>query len=70
MVALTRINHQEIVVNCDLIEHVEAHPDTVVTLTNGQKIMVLETPKEIVDHVIAFRAKVRHAAQLLESIAE
>ena len=58
MIRLTRINHQEIVLNADLIEHMEANPDTVITLTNGQKMMVLETPEKVVERVIAFRRRI------------
>ena len=52
------MNHQEIVVNSDLIEHVESTPDTVLTLTTAQKIRVLEDVNEVVDRVIEFRRKI------------
>ena len=42
MIPLTRLNHIPLVLNSDLIEHIEITPDTVITLTTGQKIMVLE----------------------------
>jgi flagellar protein FlbD len=58
MIHLTRINRVPLVLNSDLIEHVEATPDTVISLTTGQKILVLETPGEIVDRVIQFRRSV------------
>ncbi len=58
MIQLTRINHQEITVNSDLIEHIEATPDTVLALTTGQKLMVLESPSEIVRRVIDFRRRI------------
>jgi flagellar protein FlbD len=58
MIYLTRINHLSLVLNSDLIEHIEATPDTVISLTTGQKIIVLETPAEIVDRVIKFRQAV------------
>lgn len=58
MIHLTRINRVPLVLNSDLIEHVEATPDTVISLTTGQKILVLETPSEIVDRVIQFRRSV------------
>ena len=58
MIQLTRINHQQIMVNSDLIEHIEATPDTVLALTTGQKLMVLESPAEIVRRVIAFRRQI------------
>ena len=55
MIHLTRINRVPLVLNSDLIEHVEATPDTVISLTTGQKILVLESPNEIVDRVVQFR---------------
>ena len=55
MIQLTRINHTPVVLNSDLIEHIEATPDTVISLTNGQKLMVREPVEEIVNKVIAFR---------------
>ena len=58
MIRLTKINHVDVVINSDLIEHIETTPDTVLTLTSGQKIMVLESPDEIVDRVVAFRKRI------------
>ncbi len=55
MIRLTRLNHIPLILNADLIEHIDMTPDTVVTLTSGQKLMVLESADEIVDKVIAFR---------------
>ncbi len=55
MIKVTRLNHSALILNSDLIEHIEITPDTVITLTSGQKFMVLESPQEIVEQVIAFR---------------
>jgi flagellar protein FlbD len=55
MIKLTRLNHVPLIVNADLIEHVEVTPDTVVALTTGQKFMVLESAEEVVEKVIQFR---------------
>jgi len=55
MIQLTRLNHAPLILNADLIEHVEATPDTVVALTNGRKFMVLESAEEVVNKVIEFR---------------
>jgi len=55
MIRLTRLNHIPLVLNSDLIEHIEMTPDTVITLTTGQKIMVLEAAVEVVERVVAFR---------------
>ena len=43
MIKLTRFNDSIVIVNSDLIEFVEATPDTIVTLTTGQKIIIKET---------------------------
>jgi flagellar protein FlbD len=58
MIALTRLNHVPVVVNSDLIEHIEVTPDTVVALTTGQKILVLESSEEIVERVVQFRRRI------------
>jgi flagellar protein FlbD len=58
MIRLTRINHRPLVVNCDLIEHVETTPDTVITMTTGQKFVVLESVDEVIQQVIHFRRSV------------
>ncbi len=55
MIRVTRLNHVPLVLNSDLIEHIETTPDTVISLTNGQKIVVLETAGELVRRVIQFR---------------
>ena len=61
MIRLTRINRIPLVVNSDLIEHVEVTPDTVVSLTTGQKFIVLESADEVIDRVIRFRQAIhRH----------
>lgn len=58
MIRLTRLNSQPITVNSDLIKFVESNPDTVITLVNGDKILVHETSAEVVERVIAFRRAV------------
>ena len=55
MIELTRLNHVPLILNSDLIEHIEVTPDTVITLTTEQRFLVLESPEEVVQKVIAFR---------------
>jgi len=62
MIRLTRLNRVPLVVNSDLIEHIETTPDTVIALTTGQKFMVLETPDQVVDRVVAFRRAIHQDA--------
>ena len=58
MIRLTRLNHLPVVLNSDLIEHIEETPDTVITLTSGQIVRVLETADEVVDRVVVFRRRI------------
>ncbi|HZU27375.1 MAG TPA: flagellar FlbD family protein [Bryobacteraceae bacterium] len=58
MIRLTRINHIPLVLNSDLIDHVEVTPDTVVSLTTGQKFMVLESADQVIDRVVDFRRRI------------
>jgi len=58
MIHVTRLNHTPVVLNSDLIEQVEMTPDTVISLTTGQKIMVLESSDEIVERVLNFRRSI------------
>jgi flagellar protein FlbD len=55
MIRLTRINRVPLVLNSDLIEHMEATPDTVIALTTGQKLVVLESADQVIQKVIEFR---------------
>ncbi|MEP7363700.1 MAG: flagellar FlbD family protein [Acidobacteriota bacterium] len=55
MIQLTRLNQQQLVLNSDLIEHIESTPDTVITLTTGAKFMVRESADEIIRLVAEFR---------------
>jgi flagellar protein FlbD len=55
MIRLTRLNQAPLMINSDLIEHVETTPDTVVSLTTGQKFIVLESADEILSRVVEFR---------------
>ena len=57
MIRVTRINHRPLILNSDLIEHMETTPDTVISLTNGQKYVVLETAEDIVELVVEFRRR-------------
>jgi len=55
MIHLTRLNHIPFAVNSDLIEQIEMTPDTVITLTTGQKFMVRENADEVIHRIVQFR---------------
>jgi flagellar protein FlbD len=58
MIRLTRINQVPLVLNADLIEHVETAPDTIISMTNGQKFVVLESSDDVFRKVIEFRREI------------
>ena len=58
MVRLTRLNHAPIVLNSDLIEHVDITPDTVIVMTSGQVFRVLETADEVITRIVQFRRRI------------
>lgn len=55
MITVTRFDHSSFIVNADLIETVEALPDTHLTLVTGKKLLVKETTDEVVARVVEFR---------------
>jgi flagellar protein FlbD len=58
MIRLTRLNRVPLVLNSDLIEHIDVTPDTVITLTNGQILRVRETAEEVIDLIVEFRRRI------------
>jgi flagellar protein FlbD len=57
MIELTRLNGNTMVLNSDLIKTAEASPDTMLTLINGEKLIVKEDCGEVVERVLAYRAR-------------
>ncbi len=59
MIKVTKLNGTELVVNADLIEFIESTPDTLISLTTGRKIMVLEELDEVIRMAVGYRAKAK-----------
>jgi len=71
MIELTRLNGNPMVLNSDLIKMAEASPDTMLTLINGEKIIVREGCGEVVNRVLAYRARLlAQVARRLSSLEE
>ncbi len=62
MIVVHRLRGEPMLLNADLIETVEATPDTVITLVDGRRVVVADEPEEIVARVIGFRAALLAAA--------
>ena len=58
MIALRRLNNQPVMINADLIESVEANPDTLVTLTSGNKLLVRDTMDEVQAKIVEFKRRI------------
>ncbi len=58
MINVTRINGMGFVINAEIIQTLEATPDTVITLTTGAKYIVKESCDEVIDKVIAYKRKI------------
>lgn len=63
MILVKKLSGTEIVLNSDLIETIEATPDTVITLIDGTRYLVIESPAEIVDRVLNYRAALLRLAE-------
>ena len=60
MILLEKINGKKIVINAELIETIEETPDSVITFTNGKKILVKNSLEDIVRRVIEYKRKISH----------
>jgi len=58
MIRLTHLNSREFHMNSDLILFIETTPDTLIVMQNGGKIMVRESPDEVVERIVIFKRKV------------
>ena len=57
MIKVRRLNQSELVVNAEMIEFVEATPDSIVSMISGKKIVVAESVDEIIERVVEYRKK-------------
>ena len=65
MITLTRLSGTTFILNCDLIERIDRSGDTVVTLVDGKKYVVAESPAEVVGRVAHYRSELYSGRHLL-----
>ena len=63
MIILTRLNGEKFAINSDLVERIDATPDTVITLVDSTKYLVSESLEQVVAQVREFRASILVRAQ-------
>ena len=61
MINITRLNDKELIINSDLIECIEATPDTTITMTTGKKVIAKESIDELIDRIVTFKRKVNNS---------
>ncbi len=59
MIVVTRLNSKRVVLNAELIKTVEETPDTVITLVNGDRLLVRESLEEVVRRSVEYSRSVR-----------
>lgn len=59
MIAVTRLDKRVVVVNADQIKMIESTPDTIITLLNGDTMVIRETVDEVVHLAIEYQRQVR-----------
>ena len=67
MIEVTRLNGSIFFINPDMIITLEATPDTVITLTNGEKLIVKETPDELIDRFVALKRRIACELPIIKS---
>jgi flagellar protein FlbD len=55
MIKLSRLDGEQFILNADLIRYVECRPDTFITLTSGDRIVVTETMDEVLDRAVRYQ---------------
>jgi flagellar protein FlbD len=55
MIKLTRLGGEPFLLNADLIQYVEARPDTFITLTTGERVVVVESMDEVLRRAVAYQ---------------
>jgi flagellar protein FlbD len=58
VIRLTRLGGEETYINAELIERVEAMPDTVLTLVDGKRLVVREGVSEVVRRILRYRRSI------------
>jgi flagellar protein FlbD len=58
MIQVTRLDGSEFIINSDLIETIEATPDTVITFAHDKKVVIREAPDDVVERIVQFRRRV------------
>lgn len=59
MITVTRLDKRVVVLNADLIKMIESTPDTIISLINGDTLIVQDTVEEVVRRAVDYQRQVR-----------
>ena len=65
MIVVKKINGQEIVVNCELIETIEFTPHAVLSLTTGEKLIIDETRDDLMKKIIEYKRAIHQRPEAM-----
>ena len=68
MIKLQKLNGADVVVNADLIESIEAAPDTVINLATGNRFLVKNTVEDVVARVVEYKKKIHSDEKVVNPI--
>jgi len=63
MISVTRLDGKKYWINPHLIESMEQTPDLTITFLSGKKVVISESPEELIDRIIAYRSKLEFTKQ-------
>ncbi len=66
MITVTRLDGSQLIVNAELIEFIEATPDTILSMTTGKKVVIVEPPEAVVQAVIAYKQRIHTGPTLIQ----
>ena len=58
MIAVTRLNGRRFYLNAEKVQMVEQTPDTVITLTSGEKYVVRESVQEVIARLLSYQRRI------------
>ena len=58
MIKLTGFNKKEFILNAEIIEKIETMPETLITLINGKKYIVIESTDEVIEKILKYKKRI------------
>ncbi|HDN85112.1 MAG TPA: flagellar protein FlbD [Candidatus Aerophobetes bacterium] len=66
MIEVTRFNGRKLVINAELVKFVESTPDTLITLTTNDRILIKDKVEEVVEKIIQYQRLIRNGIEKIK----